>query len=65
MKVSIDQASCIGSGHCVFAAPDVFDQREEDGIVMLLQNAPDEALAPAVEEAARLCPARAILVSRT
>jgi ferredoxin len=65
MKVSIDQVSCVGSGPCVVTAPEVFDQQDEDGIAMLLRNAPDESLAPGVEEAARLCPAQAIPVSPT
>ena len=64
MEVNIDQARCVGSGQCVFAAPEVFDQRDEDGIVMLLQDAPDESLAPGVVKAARLCPAQAIQAGR-
>jgi len=60
MKVIIDTDKCVASGQCVLAAPDVFDQREEDGIVILLaENPPDES-AEDVREAATLCPARAI-----
>ena len=43
VKVHIDQDKCVGAGQCVFASPDVFDQREEDGIVVLLIEEPDEA----------------------
>jgi ferredoxin len=64
MKVAIDQDRCVGSGQCVFAVPEVFDQRDEDGIVVLLQDTPDDSLAPGVDEAARICPAQAILASR-
>ncbi|MFE3946199.1 ferredoxin, partial [Streptomyces sp. NPDC059118] len=35
MKVTVDQNKCVASGQCVLSAPDVFDQREEDGIVVL------------------------------
>lgn len=35
MKVSIDQDKCVASGQCVIAAAEVFDQRDEDGIVVL------------------------------
>jgi ferredoxin len=46
----------------VVVAPEVFDQRDEDGMVVLLQAQPDPALRPAVEKAARLCPALAIRI---
>lgn len=62
VKVRIDQVKCVGAGQCVLAAPDIFDQREEDGIVILLDDEPDESLTAAVRKAARLCPAVAIEV---
>jgi len=43
-------------------APEVFDQREEDGVVILLQDHAENALEPAVRKAAKLCPALAIRV---
>jgi ferredoxin len=60
MKVLIDQEKCVGSGQCVLAAPDVFDQRDEDGMVVLLTENPDDELHEEVREAARICPALAI-----
>ena len=63
MKVFVDQDKCVASGQCVLAAPDVFDQREQDGIVVLLAENPPAELADAVREAAALCPALAIEVS--
>lgn len=60
MKVIIDQDTCVGSGQCVLTAPDVFDQREEDGIVVLLAENPPQDAVEAVREAAALCPALAI-----
>jgi ferredoxin len=62
MKVTIDTDKCIGSGQCVLASPDVFDQREEDGIVVLLNAEPPAALAAEVKQAAAVCPALAITV---
>ena len=62
MKVTIDTDKCIGSGQCVLAAPDVFDQREEDGIVVLLNENPPAELAADVKQAAAVCPALAIMV---
>lgn len=60
MKVIIDQDLCVSAGQCVLSAPDVFDQRDEDGAVVLLAENPSDELAGDVREAAALCPARAI-----
>ncbi|MFJ9582552.1 ferredoxin [Streptomyces acidicola] len=62
MKVTADQNKCCGAGQCVLLAPGVFDQREEDGIVVLLDEEPPEHLRAAVREAADMCPASAIAV---
>jgi ferredoxin len=60
MHVIVDEEKCCGAGTCVMIAPAVFDQRDEDGIVVLLQSEPDEGQQAAVREAANLCPAAAI-----
>jgi ferredoxin len=65
MKISVDEDRCCGAGTCVLLAPDVFDQREDDGIVILLDAAPAEALHATVREAANVCPAAAITVAET
>lgn len=62
MKVTIDQDTCIASGQCVTAAAQVFDQRDEDGIVVLLNENPPAELADDVRHAAAVCPALAITV---
>ena len=62
MRVIIDQDKCVGSGQCVLAAAGVFDQREEDGIVVLLDADPPAGLHEGVRLAAALCPALAITV---
>ncbi|MEK8170133.1 ferredoxin [Streptomyces sp. M19] len=62
MKVIIDQDKCVAAGQCVLAAPDVFDQRDEDGVVVLLQEHPAPELHDDVRQAAQLCPALAIEV---
>jgi ferredoxin len=59
----VDEGKCCGAGTCVLLAPDVFDQREEDGIVILLDERPDESLHAIVREAASVCPGVAITVS--
>ena len=60
MQVEVDESKCIAAGQCVLSAPEVFDQRDEDGIVVLLDQQPGTELHEVVREAAGLCPAAAI-----
>jgi len=62
IKIHVDEHKCVGAGQCVMAAPQVFDQREEDGVVVLLQDHADAGLEPAVRKAVKLCPAVAIRI---
>jgi ferredoxin len=62
VKVVVDQEKCVGSGQCVLAADDVFDQRDSDGLVDLLDASPPQARLADVRHAAAVCPAAAILV---
>jgi ferredoxin len=62
VRVSVDQDRCVASGQCVLAAADVFDQRDEDGIVVLRTALVDPSRAEDVRRAAGLCPAMAITV---
>lgn len=63
MKVTVDEVKCCGAGTCVMLAPEVFDQRDDDGVVILLDAEPAEELHSAVREAASTCPALAIMLS--
>lgn len=62
MKVTVDEAKCCGAGQCVLIAPEVFDQRDDDGIVILLDAEPATDQHAVVREAAAVCPAAAIQV---
>lgn len=62
MKILIDEDKCVGAGQCVLSAADVFDQRDEDGIVVLLDDHPPHSSLAQVKEAAARCPALAIEV---
>ncbi|EHR61884.1 ferredoxin [Saccharomonospora cyanea] len=62
MKITVDQDKCVASGQCVVAAEQVFDQRDEDGVVVLLDAAPPAEVAADVRHAASVCPALAIHV---
>ncbi|MER6010839.1 ferredoxin [Streptomyces bluensis] len=56
MRIEIDEEKCCGDGQCVMAAPAVFDQREEDGLVVLRVATPPQSQYAAVRQAADLCP---------
>lgn len=62
MKITVDEDKCCGAGQCVMIAPEVFDQRDDDGIVVLLTERPPEDQHAAVRECAEVCPAGAIEV---
>jgi ferredoxin len=62
MRVAVDQDRCIAAGQCVATAPDVFDQRDSDGVVVLVTATPDAADEDDVRSAARVCPALAIQI---
>lgn len=60
---SIDASKCVGGGMCVMAAPKVFAQNEDDGLVIVLDDNPPPEQYEAVREAARLCPAIVIKIN--
>jgi ferredoxin len=62
MRVVLDEDRCIAGGQCVLAAPEVFDQREDDGIGVVLAAEPAGAQADDARKAAALCPAAAIAI---
>lgn len=67
MKLVVDRSACCGAGNCVRTAPDVFDQDDEEGLVVLLTpvvppEAPPEVTGR-VTLAADLCPCAAISLS--
>ncbi|MGW1376449.1 ferredoxin [Streptomyces sp. NPDC002446] len=58
----LDADKCCAAGQCVLIAPEVFDQRDEDGVVVLLDAEPPAGQHEAVREAAAICPAAVIEV---
>ncbi len=60
MKVTVDQDKCVSSGQCVLNASEVFDQRDDDGVVVLVTDSPAPEQADNVRNAAAACPALAI-----
>lgn len=65
MKVTVEADKCVAAGQCVLIAPEVFDQRDEDGIVVLLEETPAPESHDAVRESAAVCPAAAIHLAQS
>ncbi|MFI2352202.1 ferredoxin [Streptomyces sp. NPDC019443] len=59
LHVTVKPDVCIGAGQCVLAAPEVFDQ-DDDGVVQLVDEAPEHELHRDVRLAAARCPVEAI-----
>lgn len=64
MRVHADRDVCIGSGLCVLRLPEVFDQSEDEGTVVLLRTGLEPGQEAAVLEAVEACPSRALGVDR-
>jgi ferredoxin len=58
-QVEATQDECVGSGHCVFAAPDLF-ALGDDGVVEVVRSEPPSDRLDAAVAAVRGCPASAI-----
>jgi ferredoxin len=58
--VTVDQDKCVSSGQCVLNAGDIFDQRDDDGVVVLLVAEPGTDQSEETRKAAAACPALAI-----
>lgn len=60
MKVTADTDICLASGQCVLLAPQIFDQRDDDGIVVTLSQEPSPEQEDAVRQAVLTCPSGAL-----
>ena len=65
IRIFVDPDKCVGAGHCVRAAPEIFDQHEADGIVVLLMEEASDHSAEKLKKAERLCPSQAIRIEFT
>ncbi|GHO50986.1 ferredoxin [Ktedonospora formicarum] len=62
MRVIAQTQKCIASGTCVLTCPQVFDQRDEDGTVQVVDNHPPLTLRARIMQAVDLCPAQVFQV---
>jgi ferredoxin len=63
VRVAADRDVCIGSGNCVFTAPAMFDQDDDEGLVVLLSADVDVQAAGAVRDAVAHCPSGALRIA--
>ena len=61
MKVTVNLDVCVGHAQCEDAAPDVFFVNDA-GLADVLIESPDDSLRSQVEDAAKRCPAEAIII---
>lgn len=62
MKIKADREVCVGAGMCALTAPDLFDQDDEDGRVVVLRAEPAPEQVNAAREAVELCPSGALSI---
>ena len=59
MRVVVDRDRCVGSGACEALAPDVFEV-DDDGVLVVHRESPDDGEQPDVRDAVNACPTRAL-----
>ena len=62
IRIEVDEDRCVAGGQCVMAAPRLFDQRDDDGVVVVLDETPGDDELSNARTAELVCPAAAIRV---
>jgi ferredoxin len=62
MRVKASTHICIASGTCAMISPDIFTQRDTDGVVHVLDAHPHLTLLNKVREAVTNCPSQALSI---
>ena len=60
MKLTVDRKTCTGAGNCVRLAPGWFDQDDDEGLVVLLDDSPPDGLKQQMRDVVDACPTGAI-----
>jgi ferredoxin len=61
-KVVVDMDLCESNAICMGIAPEVFEVRDDDNLLHLLQENPPDELRERCEQAVRQCPKQAIKI---
>jgi len=61
MRVVVDRDLCESNAVCMGILPQVFDVGDDD-VLRIIDEHPDAALRPQVEEAVRRCPKQALSI---
>ena len=59
MRITTDTDKCVGAGQCAYNAPTIFDQ-DEDAMVVVLDESPDDSRLALVRAAVDRCPSGAL-----
>ncbi|MEU2211544.1 ferredoxin [Streptomyces hygroscopicus] len=60
MRITADREACCAAGQCALIAPDLFDQSDEDGTVVLLDARPEAVRLDTLRDVVSRCPTGAI-----
>ena len=61
-RVQVDRERCVGSGVCESLAPEVFEV-DDDGLLVVHREEPDDEQLDDVRDAVQSCPARALALA--
>jgi ferredoxin len=62
MRVTVDEQRCDAHGVCIDVCPEVFALGDDDDVIQVLIEEPDESLRESLEKAAAICPKAAIKI---
>ena len=60
MRIRADHERCFGAGQCVMIRPDLFDQSDADGTVIILVDRIEAEQLDDVRKAIDYCPSRTL-----
>ncbi|MEN3300659.1 ferredoxin [Pseudonocardia sp.] len=63
MRIVADTGRCVGAGQCVLTEPEIFDQDEDEGTVVLRTEQVSGDALEHVRQAVHICPSQALSLS--
>ncbi|GAA4911338.1 ferredoxin [Stackebrandtia albiflava] len=64
MRIRVDRQMCVSAGMCALTVPELFDQDDVDGRVLVSDVTPAEEYHDRVERAVDSCPSGALRLDR-